>query len=366
MSVKRPSLVRELSSRRVPRRKVLEGLGALAVSAPALAAFGCSSGDDDAIKGSPKAAAGSTAPAVTTPPVTGPAPSSGVNTGTSGSGAAAGSAAPMTAGTAGSAGTQPSVAGSGGSSASSAGSGAMAAAGNGGAGSDAAGSAAAGSGGSGAMAMMPPDFDDAGTCSLTITDIEGPFLIEDDEVPDDISLIRSDLREGMPGVEFNLWFRLLDARKSCAPIPDALMYIWHCNASGLYSGFDGQDPTKPYSGPANATPANLDRFCRGMQTSNADGVVGFTTVYPGWYAGRPIHVHLIARFPGQTTRLITTQLYFPGDFTQQVHESEPAYMARAAMMPAGSRNPPAGAHAMPAMKHTPGLVVGTLNVIVNG
>jgi hypothetical protein len=105
-----------------------------------------------------------------------------------------------------------------------------------------------------------------------------------------------------------------------------------------------------------------------MQTSDKDGVVGFTTVYPGWYAGRPIHVHLIARVPGaaSTQRLITTQLYFPAAFTTEVHESEPAYMARASMMPAGSRNPPAGAHAMPTMKHTPGLVVGTLNVIVNG
>jgi hypothetical protein len=48
------------------------------------------------------------------------------------------------------------------------------------------------------------------------------------------------------------------------------------------------------------------------------------------------------------------QLYFETDFTTDVHETEPAYMARAASMPAGSRNPPSGNPAMPTMEHTPG------------
>jgi hypothetical protein len=61
-----------------------------------------------------------------------------------------------------------------------------------------------------------------------------------------------------------------------------------------------------------------------------------------------------------------TQLYFPAAFTTDVHTTEPAYMARAAAIPAGSRNPPSGKPAIPTLKHTPGLVVGTLNVIVNG
>jgi protocatechuate 3,4-dioxygenase beta subunit len=110
----------------------------------------------------------------------------------------------------------------------------------------------------------------------------------------------------------------------------------------------------------------MDRFCRGVQVTDDEGIVAFTTMYPGWYAGRPIHVHLMARMVGVTTRLITTQLYFEAAFTVEVHESEPAYMARAANIPAGSKNPPPGNVAKPSMEHTPGLVVGTLNVIVNG
>jgi protocatechuate 3,4-dioxygenase beta subunit len=159
----------------------------------------------------------------------------------------------------------------------------------------------------------------------------------------------------------------MDARKSCAPIENAELYIWHCDADGFYSGFSGQDPSKPYMGSANPSPSNLDRFCRGSRVTDAQGIASFTSVYPGWYAGRPLHVHLMARMKGQTTtRLITTQLYFPADFTVDVHSTEPAYMARAAMIPAGSKNPPSGKPAMPAMTHTKGLVTGTLNVIVNG
>lgn len=74
----------------------------------------------------------------------------------------------------------------------------------------------------------------------------------------------------------------------------------------------------------------------------------------------------MARFKGASTRLITTQLYFPADLTLEVHQSEPAYQARAAAMPAASRTPPSGNPAMPKLTHTRGLVIGTLNVIVNG
>ena len=203
------------------------------------------------------------------------------------------------------------------------------------------------------------------SCTLTTTDIEGPFFIDDNEVPDDISLIRSDVREGLPGCEFQLSFRLLDAKMQCDPIVGAEMYIWHCNADGLYSGFNGQDPSKPYAGSPDPAPMNLDRFCRGVQVSDETGIVSFRTLYPGWYAGRPIHLHLVARMKGITTRMITTQLYFPAAFTKDVHSTEPAYMARAASIPAGSLNPPSGKPAMPTLKHTQGLVIGTLNVIVN-
>jgi protocatechuate 3,4-dioxygenase beta subunit len=289
------------------RREALKGLAALAVVAPALANAAC--GSEDAAS--------------------------------EGSGGNAGGAPPR--GNAGS--------GGGSSGGSSGGSG---------------GSSASGGSGPSDAGTTPPMFDPPGTCMLTTTDIEGPFYIDDAEVPDDASLVRSGIREGHPGVEFRFHFRLLDARSNCAPIPGAEVYIWHCDADGYYSGFNGQNPAQPYTGAAQRTPENKERFCRGVQTTDSAGIVTFITIYPGWYAGRPVHVHLTARLPGATARLITTQLYFPAAFSREINDTEPAYAARAASIPAASLNPPRGNPAMPKLTHTPGLVVGTLNVIVNG
>jgi protocatechuate 3,4-dioxygenase beta subunit len=211
-----------------------------------------------------------------------------------------------------------------------------------------------------------PRFDDAASCTLTTTDIEGPFYVDEGEVSTDASMIRSDIRDGHPGVEFTLSFRFLDAKAKCAPLANVQAYIWHCDADGYYSGFSGQDPEKPYAGSANPAPSNNERFCRGIQVSDQTGVVTFTTIYPGWYAGRPLHIHLLAYINGTTRKLITTQLYFPAAFSKQVHQAEPAYKARAANIPAASLNPPSGKPAMPTMTHVPGLVTGTLNVIAAG
>jgi len=367
MVVNRSRFARTPGGLLVPRRDLLRGLGALAVAGPSLAALSCSS-DEAQMPAGVDAQGGA--------PAAGSAGTSAAGSGVAGTGVSSGNAGSAAGSPAGSGAAGRGLAGSGAAGSSAAGSGAAgsSAAGSGVAGSSGApamtagagGVSAAGSGAAGATSMVPM-FPDSGTCMLTTTDIEGPFYIDETEVMDDVSMLRADLREGHPGVEFRLHFRLMDARKSCAPIAGAELYIWHCDADGLYSGFSGQDPTKPYMGSANPSPSNLDRFCRGIQVSDAMGIASFTSLYPGWYAGRPIHVHLMARLKGQTmTRLITTQLYFPADFTVDVHSTEPAYMARAANIPAGSKNPPSGMPAMPAMTHTKGLVVGTLNVIVNG
>ncbi|AUX25703.1 uncharacterized protein SOCEGT47_062520 [Sorangium cellulosum] len=233
-----------------------------------------------------------------------------------------------------------------------------------------AGAGDAGGEGAGMLDLDPSMFDEAQRCTLTATDIEGPFFVDDDEFPDDTHLFRSDIREGLPGCELQLYFRLLDARNGCEPIPDAEVYIWHCNAEGSYSGFDGQDPSTPYSGPAERTPDNEERFCRGVQISDRNGVVGFRTIYPGWYRGHPVHVHLIARLRGQTTRLIVTQLHFRAALSEQIFESEPAYAARSTSTPQDSLDPQVGVGGptIEDMEYEPGsgLVIGRLNVIVNG
>jgi protocatechuate 3,4-dioxygenase beta subunit len=86
----------------------------------------------------------------------------------------------------------------------------------------------------------------------------------------------------------------------CPPLQGVQIDVCHCHAGGLYS--DEQ---------ANGTLGQT--WLRGYQVTDANGNVSFTTIYPGWYSGRTIHIHLMARYydsEGNTTYEFTTQLYF--------------------------------------------------------
>ena len=93
----------------------------------------------------------------------------------------------------------------------------------------------------------------------------------------------------------------------CAPIKDAVVDIWHCDAGGVYSGLRG--------GGEGA------RFLRGTQVTNAEGIAEFTTIYPGWYRGRTVHIHAKVHLDKQT--VLTTQLFFDEAVTEQVYARTP-------------------------------------------
>jgi protocatechuate 3,4-dioxygenase beta subunit len=142
-------------------------------------------------------------------------------------------------------------------------------------------------------------FDDAATCTLTAEQTEGPFYF-------DVDRIRSDIREGRDGATLRLGVRVRDAAE-CEPISDAVVDIWHCDAGGSYS-----EPGETY--------------LRGAQVTNGDGIAEFTTVYPGWYPGRTVHIHAKVHLDRQT--VLTTQLYFDDEFSTRVFEGD-AYASAA-------------------------------------
>ena len=111
---------------------------------------------------------------------------------------------------------------------------------------------------------------------------------------------------------------------SCEPIRDAVVDIWHPDAAGQYSG---------YRGPGDDGAGTLgETFLRGMQITDANGIVEFETIYPGWYPGRTVHIHIKA-YTDQRS-LVTSQMYFPDDITDIVYLAEP-YSARG---PRSTRN----------------------------
>jgi protocatechuate 3,4-dioxygenase beta subunit len=97
--------------------------------------------------------------------------------------------------------------------------------------------------------------------------------------------------------------------------------IWHCDAFGVYS--DAVDPGFNTVG---------QKFLHGYQITDNNGSVELTTIYPGWYAGRTVHIHFKVRlFAGTTqTYSFTSQLYFDDTFTDQVFATQAPYNTRGA------------------------------------
>lgn len=100
------------------------------------------------------------------------------------------------------------------------------------------------------------------------------------------------------------------------------MEIWQCDALGRYSGFPHpNDSTVVTAANAPRTQYLPDQtFLRGRQRADGNGMVEFRTIYPGWYPGRTVHIHVMVHV-GATT--LTSQLYFPDDRNDHVLSLEP-------------------------------------------
>jgi protocatechuate 3,4-dioxygenase beta subunit len=188
-------------------------------------------------------------------------------------------------------------------------------------------------------------------CTLTPEQEEGPYYV-------DFGKARRDVTEGKPGVPLQLRVALVDSKR-CEPLEAAAVDIWHCDATGVYSGFTangGGDnggrgfgpPAGGRGGPGRGAAGGpggpggrgggrgqgaIDetRFLRGIQITNRQGITEFATIYPGWYAGRTIHIHLKVHLGGSAGSerysgghvSHTGQLFLPEDITEQIAKMDP-------------------------------------------
>jgi protocatechuate 3,4-dioxygenase beta subunit len=139
------------------------------------------------------------------------------------------------------------------------------------------------------------------TCAAAPTETLGPY-------PSIANFIRSDIREGKTGVPVTLTITVVNANSNCAPVSGAVVDIWQCDAEGHYSEYAQQG----YNGTS-------ETFLRGIQTTDPSGNVTFTTVYPGWYAGRATHIHVEVTANGKAVKV--TQIAFPESVTAAVYAS---------------------------------------------
>ena len=174
---------------------------------------------------------------------------------------------------------------------------------------------------SAATASRSSTFTPAVSCVLTPEQTEGPYYIAKEKV-------RSNISEHRPGIPLQLRFTVVDA-STCTPIKGAAVDIWHCDAGGIYSGFEAASAGGAPGG--NAGPTDKDTFLRGIQLTNSRGNCAFHTIYPGWYRGRTVHIHVKVHLGGAVVGHVvhTGQLFFSDNLTAKVYQSGP-YRARAA------------------------------------
>ena len=178
-----------------------------------------------------------------------------------------------------------------------------------------AGSRAATTGTAGATTTAAA-LDAAGSCAVVPELTEGPYYI-------DLDKVRSDIREDRRGTPLTLAIRVRDF-PDCTPRANAVVDIWHCDATGNYSGFEaggGGLGGPPSRGGGGNTTTDAKRYLRGSQITGADGIAQFVTIYPGWYRGRTVHVHVKVHVGNN--REVTSQLFFDEAVTRAVYASGP-------------------------------------------
>ena len=148
-----------------------------------------------------------------------------------------------------------------------------------------------------------------GACVLSPAMTEGPFFVDE-------GLNRSDVTAGAThaavteGVPLLLEVAVVGARSGCAALAGVRVDIWHADANGDYSDVGAQRGRQ---------------FLRGYQVTDASGKVAFRTIYPGWYPGRAVHIHIKARKNGATYHFseFTSQLFFDDGVNEKVMAQAP-------------------------------------------
>ncbi|KIY74330.1 aromatic compound dioxygenase [Cylindrobasidium torrendii FP15055 ss-10] len=167
------------------------------------------------------------------------------------------------------------------------------------------------------------------SCVLAPDTVVGPYFVDGE-------LYRRDVTEGEPGVPLYLDIGVLDM-DTCEPLENAFIDMWHCNASGTYSGYTGINPdtVEAYDGECVTVRADGTTddttFLRGFTKTDASGIAEFLSIFPGYYSSRTTHIHITVHVNGTisedgTNTLASSsiqhvgQLFFEEDLINQVYE----------------------------------------------
>ncbi len=152
------------------------------------------------------------------------------------------------------------------------------------------------------------------SCAPIPEETAGPYPGDGSNGPDvlaETGIVRSDIRSSIgsasgvaDGVPLTVELTVTDTANGCTPLTGAAVYVWHCDREGRYSMYS--------SGAEN------ENYLRGVQETDADGRVAFTSVFPACYSGRWPHIHFevyasVDDATGGGEPIATSQLAFPAD-----------------------------------------------------
>lgn len=161
------------------------------------------------------------------------------------------------------------------------------------------------------------------TCEVIPNETAGPYPGDGSNganVLNASGVVRSDIRSSFgtattvaKGVPLTIKLSLTELAKSCAPLAGAAVYIWHCNIDGQYSMYS--------NGVTN------ENYLRGVQETDANGIVNFTSIFPAAYSGRWPHIHFevfpsLAKALASGTKLATSQIALPEDTCKLVYATD--------------------------------------------
>ncbi|KAI0130428.1 Intradiol ring-cleavage dioxygenase [Xylariales sp. AK1849] len=163
-------------------------------------------------------------------------------------------------------------------------------------------------------------FSSNNSCVLTPEVTQGPYYVSGE-------YIRRNVIEEQEGVEIVIDYQVIDV-DTCDPIPNVYLEMWHCNATGVYSGIVAAG-----NGEVSDTANINSTFLRGIQPTNADGVAQFESTFPGHYLSRSNHIHLMVHanatvycngtLGNEVTSSHVGQAFFDQDLVSAVEATHP-------------------------------------------
>lgn len=136
-------------------------------------------------------------------------------------------------------------------------------------------------------------------------------------VLEESGIVRRDITSSLDGgttvsgVPLSLSLTLTDMANDNRPFENAAVYMWQCDAAGLYSMYS--------EGVEDET------YLRGIQAADANGTVTFDTIVPGCYSGRWTHIHFevypdAASATTADNAIATSQIAFPQDMLDAIYQ----------------------------------------------